>query len=83
MQGNKLATKKEKTLCTVTFLYTMKGVVNAKEDKKETVFAWVEEGTTNKDCVSLFNPPNVNKGMCIIHEIIVLPIQTVTHVAES
>jgi hypothetical protein len=77
--GKSIATAKEKTLCTITFLYTMKGVVNAKHPKSETVFAWVDEGTTNKDCVSVFNPVGVNKGMCIISDIIVLPIPTVTH----
>lgn len=77
--GNKLATVKQKTLCTITFLYTMKGAINAKHPKSDSVFAWVEEGCTNKDCVVLFDPKGVNKGMCIVHEVIVLPIPIVTH----
>jgi len=77
--GNKIATDKEKTLCTITFLYTMKGAVNAKHPKSDTVFAWIQEGCTNKDCVVLFNPKGVEKRLCIIHEIIVLPVETVTH----
>ena len=77
--GNSLATKKEKTLCTITFLYTIKGTANA-ERKKETIFAWIEEGSTNKDCVQLFEPKgSIKKQNCIIHEVIALPIQTVTH----
>lgn len=79
MLGKSLAAKKEKTLCTITFLYTMKGAINAKHPKSDSVFAWIEEGCTNKDCVSLFDPKGVNKGMCIVHEVIVLPIPTVTH----
>jgi hypothetical protein len=57
----------------------MKGVINAKHPKKETVFTWIEEGSTNKDCVFLFDPPGVEKGNCIINEVLVFPIPTVTH----
>lgn len=77
--GKSIATAKEKTLCTITFIYTMKGVVNAKHPKTDSVFAWIEEGCTNKDCVQLFAPKGVEKSMCIISDIIVLPIPTVTH----
>ena len=68
---------KRKVLCTVTFLYTMKGVVNARQPKSDTVFAYIEEGATNKDCVAVFAPKGVKKELCIIHEVIVLPVQTV------
>lgn len=77
--GNKLATDKEKTLCTITFIYTLKETPNA-TPKKDTVFAWIEDGCTNKDCVVLFEPKgSIVKANCIIHDIIVLPIETVTH----
>jgi len=77
--GKPLATKKEKTLCTITFIYTTKGVVDTKKPKNETVFAWIEDGCTNTDCVELFHPTTVKRELCIIQEIIVLPIPTVTH----
>jgi len=79
VNGNLLATEKAKTLCTITFIYTTKGVIDTKKPKKETVFAWIEEGCTNTDCVELFRPTTVKREHCIIQEIIVLPIPTVTH----
>ena len=79
VNGKLLATKKDKTLCTITFIYTTKGVIDTKKPKKETVFAWIEDGCTNKDCVVLFEPTTVKREHCIIQDIIVLHIPTVTH----
>lgn len=66
-----------KSLCTITFIYDVKGIIGAGKNKSDTVFAWVEEGASNHDCVSVFNPPNIGKGQCTITNIIVFPIPTV------
>ena len=71
--------KRKKTPCTITFIYDCKGVIGAGKNKKETVFAWVESGTETKDCVPLFNSPNIGRSSCTITDVIVLPIQTVIH----
>lgn len=70
---------KKKRLCTITFLYKMKGVIGSDRPKKETVFAWVENGTTTHDCVKLFSPAGVNISMCIVTDVIVIDIKTITH----
>ncbi len=69
----------KKRLCTITFLYKMKGVIGSDRPKKETVFAWVENGTTTHDCVKLFKPAGVNVSLCIVTDVIVIDIKTVTH----
>lgn len=71
-------------LCTVTFIYDIKGVIGAGKNKTDTVFAWIEDGVTNHDCVSpLFEPPGIGKGQCSIKDIIVMVIPTVTAKAND
>lgn len=70
-------TKPAAKLCTVTFLYDVKGIIGAGKNKRDTVFAWVADASTSHDCVVLFNPPGIGKGKCTIKEITVLPIPTV------
>lgn len=70
--------KPAKTLCTVTFLYTVKGIATFGKEQKQTVFAFIEDGVmTNELVPPLFNPPNSDKAQCKIHDVIVLPITTV------
>lgn len=65
-------------LCSVTFLYDVKGVYGAGNNKRDTVFAWIEEGATSHDCVTaLFDPPGVGKGQCTVKDVLVMVIPTV------
>jgi hypothetical protein len=73
----------EKKLCTVTFLYTVKGVAFADKEYKETVFAWLTDGITTVDCVNqLFYPPNLQRGNCIVKDVVIFAIPTVIKEAE-
>jgi len=70
-------------LCTVTFIYSAKGIIGGGKDKTDTVFAWIADATTKHDCVFLFNPPGIGKGQCTIKEVIVVPIATVKPKSED
>lgn len=70
------------SLCTVTFLYDVKGIIGSGKNKIETVLAWVPDTKTH-DCAQLFNPPGIGKGVCTIKEIIVYKIPTVTPKKED
>ncbi len=77
---SKLKTKlfpPQKTLCTVTFIYDLKGVIGSGKDKTETIFAWVENGTSTYDCIELFKEGIENRANYTIRNVIVLPIKTV------
>lgn len=71
--------KKEKTLCTITFIYNTKGVYGAGKGKSETIFAWIERDSTTHECAKLFKPAGIDVSRCVITDVIVLPIQTVYH----
>lgn len=66
------------SLCTITFIFDVKGVIGSGKNKTDTIFAWIEDGASNHDCVEFFNPPNIGKGQCVIKDIIVMKIPTVT-----
>ena len=69
--------KPKKTLCTVTFIYNLKGVIGSAKDKTHTEFAWIVDGSNTHDCADIFNPVGINKANCTITNVIVLPIKTV------